>query len=355
MRLDTTGWHWLATLQSQPTNLTNRQQVAFNQIGSTIWVKKRSPIRTLNDLAYYDVAAVDRQAFGGYLLVAQLLQRQGVQLSPQRLHFLGYPIERTLISLAADKVDAAIVPLCLMKEMAANGVLNLQDYRAINAVLTADSTLHCVSSTKTYPNWTLAATPTAPSTLVQALHQFLFLPTSQTNSQLIWLPVQSSQEVEQVFIELQQHPSQLSLTQQVEQWVQQHRWLFGLGLIALAVTLINYVWMSSLALRQRRKILKQHTLLQDYDKRLERNQRLSLMGEMSAGIAHELNQPLAVIQNYTQGTLLRLNKGTLDNDAITFVLNNIASETQRGANIIQNIRQWYATQPNTPPRSMCFA
>src|SRR6185369_12485787 len=41
--------------------------------------------------------------------------------------------------------------------------------------------------------------------------------------------------------------------------------------------------------------------------------RVSLMGEMAAGLAHELNQPLAAIVNFTRGCARRLRLGDTAN------------------------------------------
>ncbi len=63
--------------------------------------------------------------------------------------------------------------------------------------------------------------------------------------------------------------------------------------------------------------------------------RLSTMGEMAAGIAHELNQPLAVIANYANGSLRRI--GNTENE-LTHPLQQIADQAQRAGDIIKGLR-----------------
>ena len=67
--------------------------------------------------------------------------------------------------------------------------------------------------------------------------------------------------------------------------------------------------------------------------------RLSTMGEMASGMAHELNQPLTAIVNYTRGSIRRLNADTLTMNELTVVLNNTAEEAERAAKIIKRLRQ----------------
>src|SRR5262249_46884958 len=44
--------------------------------------------------------------------------------------------------------------------------------------------------------------------------------------------------------------------------------------------------------------------------------RLNTMGEMAAGFAHEINQPLGAIANYAQGCTRRLRGGSIDSAAL---------------------------------------
>jgi len=66
--------------------------------------------------------------------------------------------------------------------------------------------------------------------------------------------------------------------------------------------------------------------------------RLATMGEMAAGISHELNQPLAAIANYAQacGRLLRL--PAPDMPEISGALEQIAGQALRAGEIIRRIR-----------------
>lgn len=346
--IDTSGWRWLATLPTaqfdpnKPFNTDKQpQQTAMSQIGSTIWVKADSPFQDLTDLAQHPIAAVDKRAFGGYLLGLHLFQQQGIDSRNIDFKFVGYPIENTLNALQNGSVQAAITPLCLMEDMQAKGKIDSRRFRALAINQQVDSP--CVASSKIFPNWTLAATKKAPTHVVYAMHQYVFEKNanndSYNNSQhLYWLPTASTQEVEQILMDLDMHPSQKPLTVQLKQWFSSHLWLLVIAGIILLVSIVNYVWMSNLAWRQRQKIIHQHEQLRDYDDLIGKSERLLIVGEMSASIAHEVNQPLTAIQNYAQGALIRLDKDNLDKTSAKFVLDNILSQVQRSASVIHNIR-----------------
>ena len=66
--------------------------------------------------------------------------------------------------------------------------------------------------------------------------------------------------------------------------------------------------------------------------------RLSTMGEMASGLAHELNQPLAAIANYTRGVLRRLEAGGGDRGELHDALDRVVAQADRAGEIIQRLR-----------------
>lgn len=402
IKMDTMGWRWLATLQANPqtvkanefkisdvkqadfktdeqyklykqlenelalskqdkANKSLSQPSAMEQIGSALWVKADSDIQQLRDLQQRKIVAVDPNAFGGYLLIAHLLQQNGVLPSDYETQFVGYPIELTLSALASGAVDAAIAPLCLMEEMAGQGKIEQSQYRLINPV-TTDS--NCQSSTKIYPNWTLAATSQAPAELTEQINQYLFTGGQSSDDRSIdnvadlrWLAPESSMDAERVLHQMNQHPAQRQLGVYVLDWIKSHRVWVGLIFFIIVISSINYGWMSWLAWRRRRQIIMQNQLIRDYDYQLQQSERFAVIGEMSGAIAHEINQPLATIQNYAQGLLIRsqnhkvitqvTEKEVVEKEKIENALQQIVSETERAAAVIKNIRHWAGrSQPN---------
>ncbi|MGA3158461.1 MAG: PAS domain S-box protein, partial [Steroidobacteraceae bacterium] len=71
---------------------------------------------------------------------------------------------------------------------------------------------------------------------------------------------------------------------------------------------------------------------------LVRVSRLAIAGEMSAGIAHELNQPLAAAATYAQACDRLLGLPNPDIDEVRDALRQITAQTERAAGIIRRLR-----------------
>ena len=66
--------------------------------------------------------------------------------------------------------------------------------------------------------------------------------------------------------------------------------------------------------------------------------RLSTMGEMASGLAHELNQPLTAIANYLRGCLRRIANGNLEPSELEAIMLQTVNESERAAEIIRRMR-----------------
>ncbi len=84
--------------------------------------------------------------------------------------------------------------------------------------------------------------------------------------------------------------------------------------------------------------------LQQQQAHLAHVSRLSVMGEMAAGLAHEMNQPLFAIQNYTAGILRRWSGPEDFSPELRDVILQIAQESTRAAVIIRRVRE-FARKP----------
>ncbi|MEM6710285.1 MAG: PAS domain S-box protein [Pseudomonadota bacterium] len=74
--------------------------------------------------------------------------------------------------------------------------------------------------------------------------------------------------------------------------------------------------------------------------RLARVSRLSTMGEMTASIAHEINQPLTAIAMYAQACTRMLQQASPDRDKLISALDKLNKQTLRAGAVIERIQQF---------------
>jgi PAS domain S-box-containing protein len=95
--------------------------------------------------------------------------------------------------------------------------------------------------------------------------------------------------------------------------------------------------------------LRTEERLREQQAQLAHAMRVRTLGEMAAGLAHEVNQPLAAISHYVHGTLLRLEANLLTLPEVGSTLEFIARESERAADVIRRTKRFASTQP--PSRS----
>ncbi len=68
--------------------------------------------------------------------------------------------------------------------------------------------------------------------------------------------------------------------------------------------------------------------------------RLTTMGEMASSLAHELNQPLTAIANYSMGAVAMVKSGNANMETLLPALEKAAAQAQRAGKIISRIRDF---------------
>ncbi|OAN45693.1 hypothetical protein A6A04_07475 [Paramagnetospirillum marisnigri] len=80
--------------------------------------------------------------------------------------------------------------------------------------------------------------------------------------------------------------------------------------------------------------------LRDHLDRQASYARLSTAGEMAAAMAHEINQPLAAVMNYTRATQRLMTQPDCDPQKVRQALDGVAAQAERAGKIIQSLRDF---------------
>lgn len=79
---------------------------------------------------------------------------------------------------------------------------------------------------------------------------------------------------------------------------------------------------------------------QEHQAQLAHVARLNTMGEMATGIAHELNQPLTAILNYSNGSLRLMQKNGVIDPELREAIEKVGQDARRAAEIIRRLREF---------------
>ena len=329
---------WLASLRS-----TRGGKATSNVIGSAILVRRDGEIASAHDLIGKTVGAIDAQAFGGYLLGYKALIDAG--LRPERdlrLRFTGFPADALVYLLREKAVQAVIVPVCLLEKMDEEGLIHKADFKV---VLNHPTSIPCLSSTPLYPDWSFAALPAVSDELADRVTRVLF--NAPQDAPFRWGAPASTREVETLLRDVRQHPQQRQLWLDIKSWFIQHQLVMGAAAVVLLLLTLNYIWVMLLVRRRGRLLERNNVLLRKQEQALETARQMSVLGEMTSGFAHELNQPLSAIRHYAQGCLIRL-RGQDRQHPLLPALEQIDAQAQRGADTLRNLRLWASQAQGNP-------
>ncbi len=333
------GLSRIATLDTQDGN-------PARALGSVVLVRReQGGLRELADLRGKRVAAVADDAFGGYLVAAREMLRQGIDPESdfKETLFIGLPMDRVVEAVASGAADAGIVRACLPEQMASQGLIQLDDFRALSR--RTESGLPCTLSTPLYPNWPIAVTRQTDPALAKAVA--LALLAMPVSAGISWAVPADYQPVHDLFRELRIGPY-AHLRETTPQGLVRRFWPWLLGVLTLLLAGIVHTvrveqqvyrrtaeLRDSLAARERAEARARES-----QERMEHLSRLSILGELSGSLAHELNQPLTTIGTYARTVIRRQENGKLTSAAISEACAEIASEAERAGGIVKRIRHF---------------
>src|SRR5712671_4438545 len=101
----------------------------------------------------------------------------------------------------------------------------------------------------------------------------------------------------------------------------------------------------------RRRARDEHERLRQLESDLAHMNRLSVMGELTASLAHEITQPIAAGRNYARAALNFLDRQPPDLDEVKKQLGSVLGAADRYGAIIERIRVHIK---KAPPRKDCF-
>ncbi|MDF5462862.1 PhnD/SsuA/transferrin family substrate-binding protein, partial [Vibrio parahaemolyticus] len=221
------------------------------------------------------------------------------------------PIDASLYPLRAGNVEAAVVPACLLEQMLSEGLLQPSNYRVLNQQPNERSL--CAVSTPLYPNWSFAKTERGSAQIAKQIAQVLLAMPPEHPAVIAagasgWTSPVSLLSIDKLYQALDLHPLQQPWWSEALRWLRSHQeWAWALFMFVIVLNAYHF-WLEYRFSKSKQALEQTSLRLKEKSEQLEHSQRVAIVGEIGTSLAHELNQPLAAIRNYSEGGLLRLAK-----------------------------------------------
>ena len=327
-------------------------------LGSAVIVPQASALQGLEDLRGRRLAIVGRGGFGGYQLVWGELDALGIEpeVDLAALHEVGFPMGGVVDAIDAGLADAGVLRSCLLEQH--------PDWAARFRVLSPrdEAGFPCATSTPLYPDWPLAALRHTPPELSRTVAIALLGMRAERDG-LAWSVPADYQSVHALFRRLEigpyaylRAPTLMVLAERYWPWVGGFALLI-LGWILYTVRVEYLVQTRTAALRDALAAREaMEARMRGAQEQAEHLSRLSVLGELSGTLAHELNQPLAAIANYANSLVRRADNQRLTEAAVREAAGEIAGQAERAAGILGRIRTFArkrtASREEVAPREL---
>ena len=327
-------------------------------LGSAVIVPQASTLQGLEDLRGRRLAIVGRGGFGGYQLVWGELDALGIEpeVGLAALHEVGFPMGGVVDAIDAGLADAGVLRSCLLEQH--------PDWAARFRVLSPrdEAGFPCATSTPLYPDWPLAALRHTPPELSRTVAIALLGMRAERDG-LAWSVPADYQSVHALFRRLEigpyaylRAPTLMVLAERYWPWVGGFALLI-LGWILYTVRVEYLVQTRTAALRDALAAREaMEARMRGAQEQAEHLSRLSVLGELSGTLAHELNQPLAAIANYANSLVRRADNQRLTEAAVREAAGEIAGQAERAAGILGRIRTFArkrtASREEVAPREL---
>ena len=336
-------------LQEGISRLLTRQ--SQEPVASTLVVRDdRSDIARFADLRGRTLAVVGTEAFGGYQVASGVLLKNGIDTERDlTLKAVGLPMTAVIRAVVSGAADAGVLRACVLESQQAAGAPEAARLRVLGAV--GRSPGGCALSSAVYPDWPIAkARDTAPELARHLALALLSMPPEGTGER--WTVPLDYQPVHDLFRELKIGPYAHLRHETLAAFLWRVRHWLALAGVVLIGWIVHVARVERLVRRRTAELAAAHAeLMQEMSARrlaeqrdalhlreLDHAGRLSIVGEMASGLAHELNQPLAAIVNYADGCAIRLRSGRADPDSLLAATARIQQQAERAAKVIQHMR-----------------
>ena len=326
--------HELASIVSDAAPDSSRS------LGAALIVRRdREDLKTLKDLRGKRVAAVVDEPSPGILEV----KREVARLNADPDVFFGsiqtvprLRMKEVLSHVLSGRADAGILRGCFLEDLWKAGNRTFEaEIRVLDAK--RGDGLACRHSTALYPGWTVAASGRLSQDAARAVTAELLTKPANAWGQYWTVSTNTSS-----YMDLMK-TLRIGAYAYLREWTLSRVWdeyrpFILVAIVALLGLLAHSAILEKLVRRRTEELERVHAGQQaaerharEMTERLDQLQRAGAVGQISSIVAHEMKQPLAVIQNLSRGTIRMIEDEPETLDEVSKAVESINDEAGRAA------------------------
>lgn len=308
--------------------------------GGAIVVRKDSSLSSLEDLEGKRVALTSANDFLPYWAVLKEITDNTGKDAKKYFASLAYSrgLPRDVIKkVESGEADSGIIPVCFLEQY---GHLWSADAIKVIAQKRAPE-LSCQTSTDLYLGPIFASTAEANPYLNRLILKVLLEMPAEDG--FIWTAGGNLSKSHTLLQALNAEQYSVLSQRVFFRKIREHADVISI-LALILMGLIAHYFRSRYLIEKKTGELKEiQRTFNETTLKLDKMQKVGVVGLMSSMIAHELKQPIAIIHNYIQGLKFQIKSGNVDTSSVAKALEQIEVQTQRANTIIQRVRS-YARQ-----------
>ncbi|MEI3012076.1 MAG: ATP-binding protein [Sutterella seckii] len=310
--------------------------------------RDREDLKTLRDLRGKRVAAVVDEPSPGILEV----KREVARLNADPDDFFGsiqtvprLRMKEVLSHVLSGRADAGILRGCFLEDLWKAGNRTFEaEIRVLDAK--RGDGLACRHSTALYPGWTVAASERLSQDAARAVTAVLLTKPANAWGQYWTVSTNTSSYTDLM------KTLRIGAYAYLREWTLSRVWdeyrpFILVAIVALLGLLAHSAILEKLVRRRTEELERVHAGQQaaerharEMTERLDQLQRAGAVGQISSIVAHEMKQPLAVIQNLSRGTIRMIEDEPETLDEVSKAVESINDEAGRAAAIIDRVRTY---------------
>ena len=167
-------------LKTVATMINSRKGKALHMFGGVIFVRKDSPIKTLEDIKGKKFACVKKSSFGGYQMALRELKEHGINPEKDCSKFIeAGKHDNVVFAVLNGVVDVGTVRTDTIERMEAEKKCKLSDFRILNPM---NKDFPFVCSTRLYPEWPIGCLKDTPKSIVEKMKSALISMPKDSNA-----------------------------------------------------------------------------------------------------------------------------------------------------------------------------